>query len=91
MGMSYENIAFSIVADDYRFSMKIGENNIEFGKAGDCYSQMNCPQGRFAINLSGTMLMLSPEVHWPKQKNAYAIINKIVRASNKILLSIDLH
>ncbi|XP_011497434.1 PREDICTED: A disintegrin and metalloproteinase with thrombospondin motifs 9-like [Ceratosolen solmsi marchali] len=67
----------SIIGDDYRFSMKIGANNIEFGKAGDCYSRMNCPQGRFAINLSGTLLMLSPEVHWPKQKNAYVIINKI--------------
>ncbi|XP_023245779.1 A disintegrin and metalloproteinase with thrombospondin motifs 20-like [Copidosoma floridanum] len=66
-----------IIADDYTFSAKVGENNIEYGKAGDCYSQMECPQGRFGINLSGTLLMLSPEVYWPRQKNTFTVINKI--------------
>lgn len=62
--------------------MQKGNNNVEYGKAGDCYSQMNCPQGRFGINLSGTLLMLSPDVHWPKQKNSYTDIKKIVRKTD---------
>ncbi|XP_008209068.1 A disintegrin and metalloproteinase with thrombospondin motifs 9 [Nasonia vitripennis] len=66
-----------IIADNFRYAMKIGKNNIEYGKAGDCYSQIDCPQGRFGINLSGTLLMLSPDVHWPKQANSYTNIEKI--------------
>lgn len=59
--------------------MKLGLNNIQYGKAGDCYSQKDCPQGRFSINLSGTLLMLATEVQWPKQPNTYTMINKVVR------------
>lgn len=72
------NLVILPAVDDYKFSMKIGNNNIEYGKAGDCYSQLDCPQGRFGINLSGTLLMLAPEVHWPKQNNAHSVINRIV-------------
>ncbi|KAL7288709.1 hypothetical protein TKK_0017434 [Trichogramma kaykai] len=66
-----------IVGNDFKFARQIGLNNIDYGKAGDCYSQKNCPQGRFAINLSGTWLMIAPEVHWPKQKNTFSHIDKI--------------
>ncbi|XP_058791063.1 A disintegrin and metalloproteinase with thrombospondin motifs 9 [Phymastichus coffea] len=66
-----------VIADDYRFAMKAGPNHIPYGKSGDCYSQRDCPQGRFSINLSGTLLMLAPEVHWPKQPNTYTMINKV--------------
>ncbi|KAK2580485.1 hypothetical protein KPH14_006224 [Odynerus spinipes] len=53
-----------IIADDYTFSRTKGLNRVEYGKAGDCYSLHNCPQGRFSINLSGTHLRLSPDVKW---------------------------
>nr|XP_050844302.1 A disintegrin and metalloproteinase with thrombospondin motifs 9 isoform X2 [Vespula vulgaris] len=57
-------IKLYIIADDYTFSQTKGSHRVEFGKAGDCYSTQNCPQGRFSINLSGTHLSLSKEVTW---------------------------
>lgn len=59
---------------------------MEYGKAGDCYSRANCPQGQFSIDLRGTDLGLSPEVTWvslPKSSSAHLSINKIV--SNQLL------
>lgn len=67
-----------IIADDYRFSWTRGSKRVEFGKAGDCYSLANCPQGRFSINLTGTFFKLSPQVSWSTQKSrAFLSINRI--------------
>ncbi|XP_023287905.1 A disintegrin and metalloproteinase with thrombospondin motifs 9 isoform X2 [Orussus abietinus] len=67
-----------IVANDYTFSWTSGAKRVEFGKAGDCYSLSNCPQGRFSINLSGTSLKLAPEVTWISlDTTAYVSVEKI--------------
>jgi hypothetical protein len=52
---------------------------VEYGKAGDCYSLMECPQGRFSIDLRETALGLSSEITWVKEtSSASLVINKIV-------------
>lgn len=68
------------LANDYTFSWTHGIKRVEYGKAGDCYSLVKCPQGRFSIDLRGTALSLSPEVTWiPDTSSASLAINKIVR------------
>lgn len=52
---------------------------MEFGKAGDCYSNANCPQGSFNIDLTGTLLRISSDVSWvPTKSRAFLAINRIV-------------
>ncbi|XP_070528767.1 A disintegrin and metalloproteinase with thrombospondin motifs 9 isoform X4 [Cardiocondyla obscurior] len=68
-----------IIGNDYTFSWTKGMQRVEYGKAGDCYSLAECPQGRFSIDLRGTALGLSPEVTWVKETStAVLAINKIV-------------
>lgn len=58
---------------------------VEYGKAGDCYSLTDCPQGRFSINLRGTVLGLSPAVTWVTEtSSAFFAINKIVSKRKKV-------
>lgn len=58
---------------------------VEYGKAGDCYSLIDCPQGRFSINLRGTTLGLSPAVTWVTEtSSAFFAINKIVSKWMKV-------
>ncbi|XP_057333026.1 A disintegrin and metalloproteinase with thrombospondin motifs 9-like isoform X2 [Microplitis mediator] len=67
-----------IIATDYTFSWTKGAKRVEYGKAGDCYSRQDCPQGRFSINLSGTALKLASEVTWkPEKSRAHLAINRI--------------
>ncbi|XP_011881326.1 PREDICTED: A disintegrin and metalloproteinase with thrombospondin motifs 9 isoform X3 [Vollenhovia emeryi] len=67
-----------IIANDYTFSWTKGMQRVEYGKAGDCYSLTECPQGRFSIDLRGTALGLSSEITWVKEtSNAYLAINRI--------------
>ncbi|KAL0100423.1 hypothetical protein PUN28_019638 [Cardiocondyla obscurior] len=67
-----------IIGNDYTFSWTKGMQRVEYGKAGDCYSLAECPQGRFSIDLRGTALGLSPEVTWVKETStAVLAINKI--------------
>ncbi|XP_046609798.1 A disintegrin and metalloproteinase with thrombospondin motifs 20-like isoform X2 [Neodiprion virginianus] len=64
--------------DDFTFSWTKGSKRVEFGKAGDCYSSVQCPQGQFSINLVGTQLGLSPTLSWVSQGSMTSrIINKI--------------
>ncbi|XP_011638935.1 A disintegrin and metalloproteinase with thrombospondin motifs 20 isoform X3 [Pogonomyrmex barbatus] len=67
-----------IIANDYTFSWTKGMQRVEYGKAGDCYSLTECPQGRFSIDLRGTALGLSPEITWIKEpSSAFLTINRI--------------
>ncbi|CAD6233944.1 GSCOCG00007421001-RA-CDS [Cotesia congregata] len=67
-----------IMANDYTFSWTKGAKRVEYGKAGDCYSRQDCPQGRFSINLTGTALKLAREVTWkPEKSRAHLAINRI--------------
>ncbi|XP_043267299.1 A disintegrin and metalloproteinase with thrombospondin motifs 9 isoform X2 [Venturia canescens] len=71
-------IKLMVVADDFTFSRTNGARRVEFGKAGDCYSRENCPQGRFSIDLTGTPLRIAPEVSWSSTKSkAVMAINKL--------------
>jgi len=67
---------------------------VEYGKAGDCYSLTECPQGRFSIDLRGTSLGLSPEITWIKEtSSAFIAINRIVSNSflrEKVITTRDL-
>jgi hypothetical protein len=73
------------LANDYTFSWTKGMKRVEYGKAGDCYSLINCPQGRFSIDLRGTALRLSPEVTWVSEaSNAFLSLNKIVSNIQKL-------
>lgn len=58
-----------IIANDYTFSWTKGAKRVEYGKAGDCYSLVHCPQGRFSINLEGTLVKLSSEVVWTMESS----------------------
>ncbi|XP_015110053.1 A disintegrin and metalloproteinase with thrombospondin motifs gon-1 isoform X1 [Diachasma alloeum] len=67
-----------IIADDYTFSWTKGAKRVEYGKAGDCYSTTNCPQGRFSINLSGTALKLTSQVSWvPQGSRAHLDVHRV--------------
>ncbi|XP_018310553.1 A disintegrin and metalloproteinase with thrombospondin motifs gon-1 isoform X1 [Mycetomoellerius zeteki] len=67
-----------IIANDYTFSWTKGMQRVEYGKAGDCYSLVECPQGRFSIDLRGTALGLSSEITWVKETSTSSLaINRI--------------
>lgn len=51
--------------DDWTFSRQVkGKHLVKYGEAGDCYSSLSCPQGRFSINLSGTAFKVSEATTW---------------------------
>ncbi|KAG7202290.1 hypothetical protein KM043_018623 [Ampulex compressa] len=56
-----------VLTTDYTFTWTKGAKCIEYGKAGECYSPSHCSEGQFSINLSGTMLKLSPDATWSKE------------------------
>lgn len=41
-----------------------GKHEVKYGEAGDCYSSLSCPQGRFSINLQGTAFKVSESTTW---------------------------
>ncbi|CAG7829539.1 unnamed protein product, partial [Allacma fusca] len=56
-----------VQADNFEFTRQVQGSPINYGEAGDCYSSMNCPQGRFSINLNGTGFSVSQETVWTSQ------------------------
>ena len=58
-----------VSVNDGTFSTSVNGKHIPYGSAGDCYSESECPQGRFNINLSGTGLLVSPNTTWLSQGN----------------------
>lgn len=54
----------ALIGNDFSFTVRRGQNSQMFGSAGDCYSKMQCPQGRFSIDLTNTGLSLASEVTW---------------------------
>jgi GON domain len=56
---------FCVAGDDFRFARLIrGAKHIAYAEAGDCYSNLPCPQGRFSVNLSGTPFRVAPTTGW---------------------------
>ncbi|XP_065348450.1 A disintegrin and metalloproteinase with thrombospondin motifs 9 isoform X3 [Cloeon dipterum] len=57
--------SLKVTRDDFTFARLIrGKKYIPYGEAGDCYSNLVCPQGRFSVNLSGTPFRVSPTTGW---------------------------
>uniref|UniRef100_A0A3Q0RHB0 ADAM metallopeptidase with thrombospondin type 1 motif 9 n=1 Tax=Amphilophus citrinellus TaxID=61819 RepID=A0A3Q0RHB0_AMPCI len=56
-----------IITTDWQFAFTRQGKSVPFGTAGDCYSAVPCPQGRFKINLSGTGLRLAEDASWISQ------------------------
>ncbi|XP_059469110.1 A disintegrin and metalloproteinase with thrombospondin motifs 9-like isoform X2 [Neocloeon triangulifer] len=57
--------SLKVTRDDFTFARLIrGRKYIPYGEAGDCYSNVLCPQGRFSVNLSGTPFRVSPTTGW---------------------------
>uniref|UniRef100_A0AAX7V026 GON domain-containing protein n=1 Tax=Astatotilapia calliptera TaxID=8154 RepID=A0AAX7V026_ASTCA len=57
----------NIITTDWQFAFTHQGKSVPFGTAGDCYSAVPCPQGRFKINLSGTGLRLADDTSWMSQ------------------------
>jgi hypothetical protein len=56
-----------LAAEDFTFAKSTGDL-IPFGTSGDCYSSsMNCPQGRFSIDLRRTKLTVNSLTTWVNQ------------------------
>lgn len=54
-----------LAADDWTFARQVkGKHQVKYGEAGDCYSSLSCPQGRFSINLQGTAFKVSEATTW---------------------------
>nr|CAB3220003.1 A disintegrin and metalloproteinase with thrombospondin motifs 9 [Phallusia mammillata] len=53
-----------IIANDFSFASTVYGLNVAYGVAGDCYSRVNCPQGKFRVNLEGTGFVVSPYTTW---------------------------
>ncbi|XP_031846558.1 A disintegrin and metalloproteinase with thrombospondin motifs 15 isoform X2 [Nomia melanderi] len=66
-----------ILVSDYTFSRTEDTKRVNYGMVGDCYSRAYCSQGRFSINLNGTLLKLSSEVNWRSTPGTSMEINKI--------------
>ncbi|XP_045145747.1 A disintegrin and metalloproteinase with thrombospondin motifs 9 isoform X1 [Echinops telfairi] len=61
-----------IITTDLQFAKTREGHPVPFATAGDCYSAVRCPQGRFSINLYGTGLTVSDSARWISQGN-YAV------------------
>jgi len=55
---------YFFAVNDFEYARSGGINQIAYGTAGDCYSAMKCPQGRFSINLTNTGFRLSNKSRW---------------------------
>ncbi|XP_045114933.1 A disintegrin and metalloproteinase with thrombospondin motifs 9-like [Portunus trituberculatus] len=54
----------TVDAYDFTYARAVGGRLVSYGEAGDCFSMASCPQGEFSINLSGTLLAVSPHTRW---------------------------
>lgn len=52
---------------DFEFSETVKGVRVDYGTSGDCYSALDCPQGMFSIDLSGTGFKISDSVTWQNQ------------------------
>ncbi|XP_071450367.1 A disintegrin and metalloproteinase with thrombospondin motifs 20 [Hetaerina americana] len=53
-----------INTEDMTFARQLHGARVPYGEAGDCYSSLDCPQGRFSINLKGTGLRVHSSMEW---------------------------
>lgn len=53
-----------VIEDDRQFATTTGRLPQTYGSAGDCYSTVPCPQGRFSINFERTKFRIRPKTDW---------------------------
>ncbi|XP_030827982.1 A disintegrin and metalloproteinase with thrombospondin motifs 9 [Strongylocentrotus purpuratus] len=53
-----------VITDDPTFATVHHGHFIPYATAGDCFSVVPCPQGRFHVSLNGTGLVVAPDVDW---------------------------
>ncbi|KAJ6633267.1 A disintegrin and metalloproteinase with thrombospondin motifs 9 [Pseudolycoriella hygida] len=53
-----------VIEDDLQFAATTGRRPQTYGSAGDCYSTVPCPQGRFSINFERTKFRIRPKTEW---------------------------
>ncbi|XP_046400011.1 A disintegrin and metalloproteinase with thrombospondin motifs 9-like isoform X2 [Ischnura elegans] len=62
-----------IDTEDMTFARQIHGTRVAYGEAGDCYSSLDCPQGRFSINLKGTGLRVHSSMEWEGRGSGAAV------------------
>ena len=67
------------LADDPTFATVHHGEFIPYATAGDCYSSVDCPQGRFHLSLNGTGLVVAPGVDWSTE--GHSVSRRISRDS----------
>ncbi|KRZ36996.1 A disintegrin and metalloproteinase with thrombospondin motifs gon-1, partial [Trichinella pseudospiralis] len=70
--------------DDRLFSSTERGGFIPYATAGDCYSAVNCPQGRFSIDLRGTGFRVSPKTTWMHE--GHRAFSEVKRNTNSVLV-----
>ncbi|MFH4978316.1 hypothetical protein AB6A40_005025 [Gnathostoma spinigerum] len=69
---------------DHTFAQTLRGEDVPYATAGDCYSAVECPQGRFAIDLRGTGLKVVDDLRWVDQ--GHRTSSRINRAENNALI-----
>ncbi|XP_046400451.1 uncharacterized protein LOC124166803 [Ischnura elegans] len=62
-----------IDTEDMTFARQIHGTRVAYGEAGDCYSSLDCPQGRFSVNLKGTGLRVHSSMEWEGHGSGAAV------------------
>uniref|UniRef100_A0A9J2P3P8 Peptidase M12B domain-containing protein n=1 Tax=Ascaris lumbricoides TaxID=6252 RepID=A0A9J2P3P8_ASCLU len=65
---------------DHTFAKTEFGIDVPYGTAGDCYSAVDCPQGRFEIDLRGTGLRVVDDLRWIDQ--GHRTSSRIERSEN---------
>ncbi|GAB1597885.1 A disintegrin and metalloproteinase with thrombospondin motifs 9-like, partial [Argonauta hians] len=61
----------TVSLNDFTFTATGNGRHVPFGTSGDCYSSLDCPQGKFQIDLSGTGFMVSSDTKWISSDEKY--------------------
>ena len=77
---------FQILADDPTFATVHHGHFIPYATAGDCFSVVPCPQGRFHVSLNGTGLVVAPDVDWSTE--GHSVSRQISRDAVSYLIGL---
>uniref|UniRef100_A0A914VDU1 GON domain-containing protein n=1 Tax=Plectus sambesii TaxID=2011161 RepID=A0A914VDU1_9BILA len=80
--VDFHNMKINI--NDMTFATTEYGVDVPYGVAGDCYSAVDCPQGRFSIDLRGTGLRIADQVRWTDR--GHRTSSRIERAANNALV-----
>ncbi|XP_071481500.1 A disintegrin and metalloproteinase with thrombospondin motifs 9-like [Diadema antillarum] len=69
--------SLEVITDDATFSRVHLGHFIPYATAGDCYSAVSCPQGRFHLSLNGTGLLVAADLDWATE--GHSVSRRILR------------